>query len=82
MHERQIEERPQYFFGRFVETASERPVGDGSRQRIGREGTCTAAKHVSWKLVEQNDEGKRILGVIVRCCELSARGGFVQREEP
>src|SRR5690348_5070357 len=82
MHERQIDKLPRRRLGRLVEAARQRAIGGGTRQRIGREGARSAAKHVARKLIEQKHERERTLGTVLPVRKLAIRYRLMGRQKP
>src|SRR6185437_14659228 len=65
-----------------VEAARQRAIGGGTRQRIGREGARSAAKHVARKLIEQKHERERTLGAVLPVSKFAIRGRLMGRQKP
>ena len=62
MLERHVEEAAPLRRHAVVIAALDRALGDGERQRIGRELIGMAAEHVARELVEQDDRRERLVG--------------------
>src|ERR1700756_2934139 len=82
MHERQIEERPHRQVCRLIKAARQGAISDSARQRIGRKGARTAAKHVARKLIQQKHKRERTLCVLCPGRKLASCGRLVDREKP
>ena len=61
MLKRQVEKPSQLILDQLVLSGVKRPYREIPRQRIGGEGMAGIAKHIAWKLVQQDQQGQRAL---------------------
>src|SRR5215472_3125433 len=81
MVKRHVEKPPPRLGNQPVEPAGERPVGGGTRDRVGGVGARLVAKDVARDLVEQQHQGERALGQRFPRPQLAGRTGFVIGEK-
>jgi hypothetical protein len=64
-----------------IEAPGDGPVGDLAGYRVGCKRACVVAKHVAWKLVQQDDERERAFGTLLERAKSAARGCLVRLQK-
>src|SRR5262245_28933290 len=65
-----------------VEPAHDCAGGNRARERIGHESPRVAAKHVAWKLVEEDEQRESALRALLPIGQFSGSGRLVAFEKP